>query len=106
METRKEISCEESERFNKLYLDNKFGFKECTNIINSSAVNSVKDKLISGSILKFCSKRNLTLIGAGRVWNKLSLTDPTNKGGTQFEEIRMTDLFHCLLYTYQYLNDP
>lgn len=106
IDTIKDIPCEESERFNKLYLDNKFGFKECTNIMNSGAANSVKDKLISGSILKFCSKRNLTLIGAGRVWNKLSLTDPTSKGGTQFEEIRMTDLFHCLLYTYQYLNDP
>jgi hypothetical protein len=63
----KTISLEESVRFNNLYLQNRTGFQESFNILKSNLSDSTKDKLISQSIVKFSSRRNLSLMGAGKV---------------------------------------
>jgi hypothetical protein len=63
----KTISLEESVRFNNLYLQNRTGFQESFNILKSNLSDSTKDKLISKSIVNFSSRRNLSLMGAGKV---------------------------------------
>jgi len=100
----KTISLEESVRFNNLYLQNRTGFQESFNILKSNLSDSTKDKLISKSIVKFSSRRNLSLMGAGKVWNAWCNPILAVENRLLFRENQYICLFYCLLYSYNYTN--
>lgn len=100
-ETVKSFPEKKEERFNKIYFENRVGFHESFNIMDSSLNNLKKDKLILDSLLKFRLSRTLSLTGKYDLFVDLPLVDPTNRINTIPKEIFMVEFFLCFLYTYQ-----